>query len=30
VLLNAVAEPETVQIDDEGLLREAYEELTAL
>ncbi|MBB5873133.1 3-dehydroquinate synthase [Allocatelliglobosispora scoriae] len=28
VLLNAVAAPETVQIDDEGLLREAYEELT--
>jgi len=29
VLLDAVAEPTTVTIDDEGLLRAAYEELTA-
>jgi hypothetical protein len=29
VLLDAVAEPETVVVTDEGLLRAAYEELTA-
>lgn len=30
VLLNEVAKPETVQVDDEAMLHDAYEELTAL